>query len=106
MSEERMRCYTTGDEIKFLHELVESDKPEFREITDAQLMYLFKDMIVTKEDDEPQPIELDSSLSFSIYDEEWYRMKFSGFPEDIYGILAEVDKKQNEEPVEKMELID
>lgn len=103
MSEERLRCYTTGDEIKFLDTITEEDKPEFQELTDDQLMGMFKDMISVKDDtegeQEPKPHEEDSRFNYSIYDQEWYAMKFRGFPNDVYDLLVEVDKKENAEPM-------
>lgn len=100
MDTKRIRCYTTGDEIKFLDAITEEDKPEFQEITDDELMGMFKHMISVKDDtEEHEPAELDSSLNFSIYDQEWYKQKFSGFPEDVYDLLVEVDKRENAEPM-------
>jgi hypothetical protein len=94
----RRRCYTSGDEIKLLSEIEELDKPDFVELSDKDLLDMFKDMIVIKEDDaEPEPVELKSSLSYGIYGEDWYAAKFPGFPDETYTILAEVDKEANKE---------
>ena len=96
----RRRCYTSGDEIKLLSEIEELDKPEFVEISDKDLMDMFKHLIVVKEDDkdtEPEPVELKSSLNYGVYQEDYYCAKFPGFPDETYSILAEVDKEVNKE---------
>jgi hypothetical protein len=93
----RRRCYTKGDEIKLLSEIEELDKPEFVEISDKDLMDMFRGMIVVKEDEEPEPMEFPSTLKYGIYGEDWYAAKFPGFPDETYTILAEVDKEANKE---------
>jgi hypothetical protein len=43
------------------------------------------------------PDALKSSLTYEPYNEEYYRLKFSGFPDEVYPILADVDKAANAE---------
>jgi hypothetical protein len=93
----RKRCYTSGDEIKLLSEIIELDKPEFIELSDDALMSMFKDMIVIKEEDEePEPIELKSSLNYSIYDQDWYAAKFPGFPDEAYRLMVVAAQEEND----------
>jgi hypothetical protein len=99
MESQRKRCYTSGDEIKLLSEIVELDKPEFIELSDEDLMGMFKDLIVIKEEDEeaePEPVELKSSLNYGIYDEQWYAEKFPGFPDEAYRLMVVAAKEEND----------
>jgi hypothetical protein len=98
MESQRKRCYTSGDEIKLLSEIVELDKPEFIELSDEDLMSMFKDLVVIKEeeDEEPEPIELKSSLNYGIYDEQWYAAKFPGFPDEAYRLMVVAAKEDND----------
>ena len=95
-------CRTTGDEIKFYDEISECDKPAFQEMEESDILDMFKHLMVPKEADESEPeaIELDSRLDFTIYDEEWYRNKFPGLEEETYAILVESDKIRNAKEVE------
>jgi hypothetical protein len=98
MSEQRKRCYTSGDEIKLLSEIQELDKPEFIELSDEDLMSMFKDLIVINEENElePEPIEMKSSLNYGIYDEQWYAEKFPGFPDETYHLMVIAAKEEND----------
>ena len=95
-------CRTTGDEIKFYDEIKECDKPAYQEMEESAILDMFKHLMVPKEvdDSEPEAIELDSRLDFTIYDEEWYRNKFPGLEEETYAILVEADKIRNVKEVE------
>ena len=94
-------CRTTGDEIKFFDEIKECDKPAFREMDESDILDMFKHLMPTVVDEsEPEAIELDSRLDYSIYGEEWYRNKFPGLEEEAYAILVETDKVRNAEEVE------
>ena len=95
-------CRTTGDEIKYYDEIKECDKPAFQEMEESDILDMFKHLMVPKEADESEPeaIELDSRLDFTIYDEEWYRNKFPGLEEETYAILVESDKIRNAKEVE------
>ena len=96
------RCRTTGDEIKFFDEIKECDKPVFQEMEESDILDMFKHLMMPKEvdDSEPEPVELDSRLDYTIYDEEWYRNKFPGLEEETYAILVESDKIRNAKEVE------
>ena len=89
MSEKRIRCYTTGDEIKFIDVITEDDKPEFREISDGDLMDMFKDLI-------KEEVEIPSNLSFEVHGVDWYKAKFPGFDDEYYELLVANDKKENQ----------
>ena len=94
----RICAYATGDKIKLLSEITEEDKPDFVELTDKELMDMFKDLVVEKkEDEDPEPMEFPSSLNYGIYDEEWYAKKFPGFPEETYNLMVQCDKVDNKE---------
>lgn len=108
MGETHKRRWIPGDEIVMLDIIREEDKPEFEEITEDQLMYMFKDLIKLDpvNDADPEPVELPSCLNYSIYDAEYYAGKFPGFEENVYEILADVDKKANEENHLSLEMVD
>lgn len=89
MSEKRIRCYTTGDEIKFIDVITEDDKPEFREISDGDLMDMFKDLI-------KEEVEIPSNLSFEVHGVDWYKAKFPGFDDEYYELMVANDKKENQ----------
>jgi hypothetical protein len=96
---ERIRCYTTGDEIKNLNEMTDDDKPEFQEISEADLMYMFQDQIFIKDDiilEEEEIMELPNNLTFDVYGPDWYKMKFPGFDDEHYAIMAASAKLENE----------
>ena len=94
-------CRTTGDEIKYYDEIKECDKPAFQEMEESDILDMFKHLMPTVVDEsEPEAIELDSRLDFTIYDEEWYRNKFPGLEEETYAILVESDKIRNAKEVE------
>ena len=95
------KCWTTGDEIKFFDEIKECDKPAFREMEESDILDMFKHLMPTVVDEsEPEAIELDSRLDYSIYGAEWYRNKFPGLEEEAYAILVETDKVRNAKEVE------
>ena len=95
------KCWTTGDAIKFFDEIKECDKPAFREMEESDILDMFKHLMPTVVDEsEPEAIELDSRLDYSIYGEEWYRNKFPGLEEEAYAILVETDKVRNAKEVE------
>ena len=94
-------CRTTGDEIKYYDEIKECDKPAYQEMEESAILDMFKHLMPTVVDEsEPEAIELDSRLDFTIYDEEWYRNKFPGLEEETYAILVESDKIRNAKEVE------
>lgn len=101
LADKRIRCYTSGDEIKFIEDICEEDKPEFHDISERQLFNLFKGLVVNDEPDDAEecdvPDDLKSALTYEPYNAEWYKMKFDGFPDEVYDILADVDKKLNKE---------
>jgi|AOAMet1_18_M0_10_1038524.scaffolds.fasta_scaffold11564_2 hypothetical protein len=87
---DRIKCYTSGDEIKFLDDMTEADKPEFHDITDEELNDMFKHLIPVEvvEDDEDETIEIPDNINYEIYGADWYRMKFPGFDEEHYELMA------------------
>lgn len=89
MSEKRIRCYTTGDEIKFIDVITEDDKPEFREISDGDLMDMFKHLIKDE-------VEVPSNLSYEVHGVDWYKAKFPGFDDEYYELMVANDKKENQ----------
>ena len=93
----RQRCYTSGDEIKFFGEMDESDKPEFHDISESDLLGMFKGVIKELDEVDELPDALKSSLTYEPYNEEYYRLKFSGFPDEVYPILVDADKAANAE---------
>lgn len=93
----RQRCYTSGDEIKFFDEMTENDKPEFHDISESDLLGMFKGVIKELDEVDELPDALKSSLTYEPYNEEYYRLKFSGFEDHVYPILADVDKAANAE---------
>jgi len=95
------KCWTTGDEIKYYDDIEECDKPAFREMEESDILDMFKHLMpVVVDESEPEAIELDSRLNYSIYDEEWYRDKFPGLEEETYAILVETDKIRNAKDVD------
>lgn len=94
---ERIRCYTSGDEIMYFDEMDENDKPEFQEISESDLLSMFKGTVKELEDVDALPDALKDSLTYDPYNEEYYRLKFGGFPEEVYPILVDVDKAANAE---------
>ena len=95
------KCWTTGDEIKYYDDIEECDKPAFREMEESDILDMFKHLMpVAVDESEPEAIELDSRLNYSIYDEEWYRDKFPGLDEQTYAILVESDKIRNAKDVD------
>jgi hypothetical protein len=97
VKQERIRCYTSGDEIKFFGEMDENDKPEFHDISESDLLGMFKGVIKELDDVEELPDALKASLTYEPYNEEYYRLKFSGFPDEVYPILVDADKEANKE---------
>ena len=95
ISDKRIRCYTSGDIIKFIDVITEDDKPEFHDISESDLLDMFKGTIKELDEVDELPDSLKSSLTYEPYNEEYYRLKFSGFEDHVYGILAEVDKEAN-----------
>jgi len=87
----RIRCYTTGDEIKFIDVISENDKPEFIEISDNDLMNMFKHMIKDEEE-----VEIPTNLSYEVHCVDWYKSKFPGFDDEHYELMVANDKKQNQ----------
>ena len=94
---ERIRCYTSGDEIKYFDEMDENDKPEFHDISESDLLGMFKGVIKELDEVDELPDALKDSLTYEPYNEEYYRLKFSGFEDHVYPILADVDKATNAE---------
>lgn len=102
MENKNRLCWCPNDEIKFFDEITESDKPAYKEYDVDVILEMFKHLIPEdkKEHDElePEPYEItDSRLDYSIYDEDWYRLKFQGLPDEYYPILVEADKNRVEE---------
>ena len=95
--EPRKRCYTSGDEIKYFDEMDENDKPEFHDISESDLLGMFKGVIKELDEVDELPDALKDSLTYEPYNEEYYRLKFSGFPDEVYPILVDVDKAANAE---------
>ncbi len=91
--ETRIRCYTTGDKIKLQSEITEADKPEFHELSETELLGMFKDLIPVDivEDD----IEIPDNLQFNIHGPDWYRDKFPGFKDEYYCMMAEAAELEN-----------
>lgn len=89
VADKRIRCYTSGDEIKFIDVITEDDKPEFREISDGDLMVMFKDLIKDE-------VEIPSNLSFEVHGVDWYKAKFPGFDDEYYELMVANDKKENQ----------
>lgn len=90
MCDERTRkCFTVGDEIKFIDVITENDKPEFREISDGDLMDMFKDLIKDE-------VEIPTNLSYEVHCVDWYKSKFPGFDDEHYKLMVDNDKKQNQ----------
>ena len=107
MTEERKRIYASGDVIKLQSEITEMDKPEFQDISEEQLMFLFKDLIPKEviSGEMEEEIVLPEFLDFSIYGSEWYRDKFPGFDDEHYELMAKAAALENAEE-EKLELAD
>jgi hypothetical protein len=107
MTEERKRIYASGDVIKLQSEITEVDKPEFQDISEDQLMFLFKDLIPKEviSGEMEEEIVLPEFLNFSIYGSEWYRDKFPGFADEHYELMAKAAAIENAEE-EKLELAD
>jgi len=92
----RIRCYTTGDEIKQWDEMGEEDKPEFTELSDAGIMSMFKDMIKIEDDGELEVEPLGAEFDFSeLYGVEYYAEKFPGFSDETYEIMAKTHYERN-----------
>ena len=93
----RIRCFTTGDEIKIHADMTEEDKPEFHDITDDELHDMFKHLVPVEivDDDEDENIEIPDNIHYEIYGADWYRMKFPGFEDDHYMMMAEAAKLSN-----------
>ena len=89
LAKPRIRCYTSGDEIKRWDEIDEMDKPEFTELSDGGLMSMFKDLLKTDEDDEYEVEPLGPEYNFDeLYGVEYYAEKFPGFSDETYYIMA------------------
>lgn len=91
---DRLKCYTSGDEIKYLDEMTEDDKPEFHELTDCELMSMFKDLIVIDEMD-VEGEELPEELTYEVHGVDWYMVKFPGFTYEQYQIMVDTAKDDN-----------
>jgi len=91
---QNIRC--TGDNIPFLNDIKESDKPDYKDLDDEQLAYLFKDLVNEKAIEAPVTIdELPDELRFDqVFAEDYYRMLFPGFEDLAYSIMVECDKKR------------
>ena len=94
---ERIRCYTSGDEIKTLAEMTEEDKPEFHDITDEELNDMFKHLIPVEvvDDEEDETVEIPDNIDYEIYGIDWYKMKFPGFDEEYYEMMVKAAKEEN-----------
>lgn len=88
---DRLKCYTSGDEIKYLDEMTEDDKPEFHELTDCELMSMFKDLIDIEIADDDLPEE----LTYEVHGIDWYMVKFPGFTYEQYQIMVDTAKNDN-----------
>lgn len=98
----RIRCYTSGDEIKFLDGITEEDKPEFQDITDDALMDMFQHLLR----DEP---DIPSELTYEVHGADWYKEKFPGFDDEHYDIMVQSAKQAHElehETIKLKELTD
>ena len=92
----RIRCYTTGDEIKQWNEMSEEDKPEFTELSDNGLMSMFKDMIKIEDDGELEVEPLGPEYNFSeLFGADYYAEKFPGFCDETYEIMARAHNDPN-----------
>lgn len=93
---DRLKCYTSGDEIKFLDEMTEENKPEFHDLTDCELMSMFKDLIVVDDTDiSGDGFELPEELTYEVHGIDWYMTKFPGFTYDQYQIMVDTAKAHN-----------
>jgi len=98
LADRRIRCYTTGDEVKRWDEIDEDDKPEFVDLTEEGVMAMFKDMIKVSDEGEIEPEPLGSEYDFhELYGPEYYAEKFPGFDDETYYIMAKAHKLMNEE---------
>jgi len=88
--------FVVGDEIKFIGEIQECDKPEFIEIPHDALMGMFKDLAKVNDDGEigPEPLGSEYNLH-EIYDAEWYAERFPGFTAEEYFFMSKADKEDN-----------
>ena len=89
------KVFVVGDEIKLISEIEECDKPEFVNLTDTQLLGMFKDLATTNSDGDIAEESLGSEYDYEIYDAQWYSEKFPGFTPQEYWFMSEAAKDQN-----------
>lgn len=106
MSDMKVRkCFVVGDEIKKIDEIDENDKPDFVELTDGQLLGMFKDLAKVNDDCDVAEQPLESEYNFhEIYDAEWYAERFPGFTPAEYWYMANAAEKENNVLVEIAEM--
>ena len=94
MDEERIKCWVSGSEILYIDKITEEDKPDWEDLTDKELLTMFKDLIGKKPEEDP--FEVQEDMTYEIYSLEWYMEKFPGFTLEEYQIMVDAAKLENE----------
>ena len=81
-----------GDNIPLASDITEDDKPDFVELSDEDLKYMFKDLVPHVAEEE----EVGSEYNFSeIYGPDWYEARFPGFTQEEYWFMSKAGHEEN-----------
>ena len=83
--------FLTSDTAKKIEDLTDKDKGKWRELTDKELQEQMIGLIDYCYDNEYSNIDLDS-FNYEPYNKDYYTLKYGGFPDEVYEILADSSK--------------
>ena len=72
---------------------IEEEESNWNKIEEEELINMFQDFILYSDEHFNQQFKLEQ-FDYTIFNEEYYREKFKGFPDNVYPLLAKISKEK------------